>query len=174
VSRTVQIKGDQPVFPANACVHCLQPAVHDIEIVKVKGYVVRKVRVPFCARCIALRQAKSHRQVLFERVAVTNSGLLAVAVAAWTYRSIASDIVPGVADGWVWGLLVAVLAALIIFGVMYLIVRPWSRFFGSAEARAALAAVQIKDFDWETTTLDFANVEYADRFARVNSAQSET
>jgi len=51
---------------------------------------------------------------------------------------------------------------------MYLLIRPWARRFRSPETKAALRTVTIKDFDWETTTLEFADEEYAARFAQVN------
>ena len=56
---------------------------------------------------------------------------------------------------------------------MYLIARPWSWRFRRPEAQAALKAVTIKGFDWETTTLEFANEEYAERFAQVNQVAQE-
>jgi hypothetical protein len=68
----------------------------------------------------------------------------------------------------VWGALLGVLIALIVFGLMYMIVRPWSWTFRSAETKAALNTVRIREFDWETTTLEFANDEYAELFAQVN------
>jgi hypothetical protein len=68
----------------------------------------------------------------------------------------------------VWGALLGVLVALIVFGVMYMVARAWSWGFRSAETRAALNAVRIRDFDWETTTLEFTNETYAERFAQVN------
>jgi len=168
MSRIVQIRGDRAVFPGNACVDCLRPASRDVEIVKVKRHTVRKVRVPFCDDCIALRRAKSRRQVLFEYAAIINSVLLAVAVGAWTYTSISSWQVLHSDRGWVWALLLALSLALSVFGLMYVIIRPWSRRFRSPETKAVLRAVTIKEFDWETTTLEFADKEYAERFAQVN------
>ncbi|MBC8444894.1 MAG: hypothetical protein H8D77_02105 [Chloroflexi bacterium] len=173
MSRTVQIWGDRAVFPVNACVHCMRPSTRDVEIVKVKGYVVRRVGVPFCDECIALREAKSPLQVRFERVAVVNSILLAMAVGMWVLVSISSEPAFRSDRVEVWGLLLGLLVAMIVFGVMYLVVQPWSRRFRSAETKAALRAVTIKAFDWDTTTLEFANQEYAERFAQVNRAPQE-
>jgi hypothetical protein len=144
-----------------------------VEILKVRGYAVRKVRVPFCEDCIALRQAKSPRQVRFERVAVVNSILLALTVGAWAYTSVTSGQLAQGTRGWVWGLLLGVLIGVIVFGTMHLIVRPWSRYFRSSETKAALKAVTVKRFDWETTTLKFENEEYAERFAEVNRVPKE-
>jgi hypothetical protein len=146
----------------------MRPSARDVEIVKVKGYTVRRVNVSFCDECIALRQAKSPRQVRFERLAVVNSTLLALAVGAWVYTSISSESMFRSGRGWIWGLLLGVLIALIVFGVMYMIVQPWSGRFRSPATKAALKAVTIKSFDWETTTLEFTNEEYAERFDQVN------
>ena len=60
----VPIQGDRAIFPGNACVHCLRSETKGVEIVKVKGYVVRKVVVPFCEKCIELRRQRSYRQAL--------------------------------------------------------------------------------------------------------------
>jgi len=161
MSRLVQVQGERPIFPGNACVHCMRPATQRIEIVKVRGYVVRKVDVPFCEDCIALRRAKSPRQVQFERLATGNSLLLALAAGAWIYTLVRDR-------GWVWGVLLAVLSALIVFGGMYMLVQPWSSGFRSPETKRVLWAATIRDFDWHTTTLEFGNEEYAERFAQVN------
>jgi hypothetical protein len=73
---------------------------------------------------------------------------------------------------WVWGVLLGLLVFAIAFGVLYLVVQPWARRLRSVETKAVLAAVTIQDFDWETTTLDFADEEYAERFDLVNQAQA--
>jgi hypothetical protein len=173
MSRTVQIQGDRAVFPGNACVNCLRPATQQVEIVKVRGHVVRKVRVPFCDECLALRQKKSPKQCLFERAALVNSTLLALAVGGWVYLTISSDLAFGGEQRWMWACLVGLLVALIVFGTMCLIMEPWSRCFRSPETQRALGVVTIKEFDWETTTLQFANDEYAERFAQVNVMPQE-
>ena len=72
--------------------------------------------------------------------------------------------------GLVWGALLAALVVQIVFGITYAILLPWSRHFRSPETKAALAAVTIVDFGWETTTLGFESAEYAERFAQVNPA----
>jgi hypothetical protein len=154
-------------------VHCLKPATHEVPIVKVKGYTVRRVAVPFCDACAALRQHKSRRQALFERAAVANSILLALAAGAWIYSFVTSEEVFHGEAGWAWGLVLGVLIALIAFGSLYLLIRPWSRRFRSPETKAALNAVTIRDFDWETTTLSFADEEYASQFGQVNGKKAE-
>jgi hypothetical protein len=173
MSRVVQIRGDRVIFPINACVHCLRPASREVQIVKVRGHTVRKVKVPFCGECIVLRREKSVRQVWFERTAIVNSVLLALVVGGRVYSAVTSGQVPSDGRERVWGVLLGALIALIVFGTMYLIARPWSWHFRRPEVRAALKAVTIKGFDWETTTLEFANEEYAERFALVNQVIQE-
>ena len=193
MSRLVRISGDVAVYPAGACVSCLRPTTHEIEIAKVKRHAVRKIRVPFCRECSDLRQHKSSRQVLFERIATVNSLLLALTVGLYTYvrisdmvRARVSVAMPGqemggagsgrAAYGWawlatqygLWALLLGALSALVVFGLMYLLVEPWARHFRSIATTNALRAVTIKDFDWETTTLEFWDEEYAEQFARAN------
>jgi hypothetical protein len=170
MARIVRIHGDAAVYPASACVSCLRPAAVQVEIVKIKGQAVRKVRVPFCDECSALRRHKSARQVLFERVATVNSLLLALAVGLYAFVRL----VPAVGEAAVaWAVLLGALSALVVFGVMYLLVKPWSRRFRSPAAVAALQAATISDFDWETTVLVFRSDEYAEQFARANGAQSQ-
>lgn len=169
MAQKVRYYGDQATFPAGACVHCLRPATQEVELVRVKGrlsggYAVRRVKVPFCDACVALREAKTPRQVLFERAAVIQSLLLALAVGLYVY----------VAGVWsmsgdsAWRAVLGALSGHVVFGVLYLVVRPWARRFQSAETRAALRAVSIAGFDWETTTLSFADDEYAARFVQAN------
>lgn len=165
MSRIVQVKGDRPVFPGHVCIHCLSPSTRQVEIVKFKETSVRQIEVPFCDECIALRGAKTSRQKQFERLAVVASLLLAGTVGVWVYTR-ASHL-----GRWVWGALLGVLVALIVFGLMYMVIRPWSAGFRSPQTRAVLRAVAIRDFDWETTTLEFANEEYGERFAQVNQKE---
>ena len=150
---------------------------------------MRVVNVPFCDHCVALRRSKSARQITFERIATVNSILLALAVGVRVCVSACEELSRVVSAGrapaigtlvsmpahgdrvWLWGLLLGALSALIVFGVMYLIVPPWSRRFRSPATQAALRAVTIVEYDWETTTLEFADGEYADRFALVNQQE---
>lgn len=168
MSHTVQIRGDRAVFPGDACVHCLRPATDKVELVRVKGSTVRKVSVPFCDECIATRQHRSWSEVQFGRIATLLSFLLAWLASVWAYATVLPGNTADALGVWVWGFLLAILVIEIVFGVLYLVVRPWSRRFRSLETKAVLAAVTIRDFDWETTTPDFASEEYAERFALVN------
>ena len=170
MSRLVQVQGDSAVFPGDACVHCLNPVTRKVELFKVKRGTVRKVGVPFCEDCTAQRNARSPGQVQFERIAIVVSFLLSWAAGVWTYASVSAWGVVDAQQGWVWGVLLGLLIVAIVFGILYLIVRPWAQRFRSAETKAVLAAVTIRDFDWETTTLEFANDEYAERFELVNRA----
>jgi hypothetical protein len=168
MSRTVQIQGDSAVFPGDACVHCLRPSTERVELLKVKRGTVRKVGVPFCEECTALRSARSRGQVRFERIAVVVSFMLAWAAGIWTYTSVSTWYVLDAQLGWVWGVLLGLLVVAIVFGLLDLFMRPLALRFRSIETKAALAAVVIRDFDWDTTTLEFANEEYAERFELVN------
>ena len=170
MARSVRIHGDAAIYPAGACVSCLRPAAVQVEIVKIKGPAVRRVCAPFCDECSVLRQHKSARQILLERVATINSFLLALAVGFYVFMRILPLV--GKPAG-AWALLLGVSSALVVFGTMYLLVDPWSRQFRTAETTAALRAVTISDFDWETTVLTFQNDEYAELFARANNAQSQ-
>jgi hypothetical protein len=173
VSRIVQIAGDRADFPANACVNCLRPANRDIEIIKVTGSEVRKVNVPFCEQCIVLRQTKSPRQVRFEQVATSNSALLALAAGGRTCYAIVTEQLPSGGHEWAWGVLLGVLVVLAVFGLLYTFIVPWSGQFRSSESKEALKAVTIRVFDWDTTTLEFENEEYGERFAQMNTSGEE-
>jgi hypothetical protein len=166
--RTVRIQGDSAVFPGDACVHCLHPMAGKVEVLKVKRGTVRRVGVPFCEECTALREHRSPAQIQFERGAAVLSFLLAWGAGVWTYTYVSAWNVLHVDQMLVWSVLLGVLVVAIVFGALYLIVRPWAKLFRSAETKASLAAVTIRDFDWETTTLEFASDEYAERFERVN------
>jgi len=175
MSHKVRYYGDQATFPAGACVHCLRPATQELELTRVKqrlsgGYLARKVRVPFCEVCLALREAKTPRQVRFERAAAAHSLLLALVVGGYLYVTTASlKLGPwGLGENGFWRALLGLLSAQVVFGLLYLLARSWARHFQSADTRAALRAVSIADFDWETTTLEFADGEYAERFTQAN------
>jgi hypothetical protein len=171
MSRTVRIRGDVAIYPADACVSCLRPATQQVDISRVKGHSVRRVRVPFCDACAVLRQQKTARQVTFERMATINSLLLSLAVGLYVYVRVLPMARSTLEVAYAWVLLLAALGALTVFGLMYELVEPWSRRFRSAETRNALRAVTIVDFDWETTTLEFRDDEYGEQFARANGAQ---
>lgn len=170
MAQTVQIQGDSALFPGNACVHCLRPATQEVTLTKAKGKSVRRVNVPFCEACLALRQARTPLQVQFKRTATAVSFLLAWGAGVWVYASVLSWAVEARQER-LWALLLGLLALWMVFAALYLAIRPWSDAYRSPETKAALSAVTIKDFDWETTTLAFADETYAERFERVNRAR---
>ncbi len=168
MARAVRVRRGRPVFPGDVCVNCLRPARQEIELFKVKGRAVRRVQVPFCDECIALRRARSPRQVLFVRAATGVAVLLAVVVGWWVYVVPFAAVAPEGRQARCWGVLLGVLSASIVFGTLHLIIGPWSRCFRTPETKAVLGAVRIKDFDWESTTIEFADEEYAAKFAQLN------
>jgi hypothetical protein len=166
--RIVEIKGDSALFPGDACVHCLSPTAHRMELLKVKRSAIRRVSVPLCETCAAVREAKSPLQVRFERTAAAVSFLVAWAIGVWVYLAVLSWDAAHVERGPLWAALLGLLAVECVFGAMYLIVRRWSLRYQSDETKSVLASVRIRDFGWETTTLEFADLAYADRFALAN------
>jgi hypothetical protein len=115
-----------------------------------------------------MREAKSPAQVRFGRIAAAVSFLVAWGTGVWVYLSVLSWDAAHVEKGALWGALLGLLAVVCVFGVLYLIARRWSLGYRSDETKAVLAAVRIHDFGWETTTLEFADRGYADRFALAN------
>jgi len=107
--RTVRIQGDSAVFPGDACVHCLHPMAEKVEVLKVKQGTVRRVGVPFCEECIALREQRSPAQIRFERGGVVLSFLLAWG--AGVGEAVAMAVVLGVFEGALGEVSVAVTAA---------------------------------------------------------------
>lgn len=173
MSKTVQIDGDHAIFPGEACVHCLRPVEDRVSIYRVKHSTVRRVSVPFCAECLDLREQKSPTQVQAERIATVVSFVLSWIGGVWVYTQVlAWPFLAGEREC-VWAILLGVLAVVILFGVLYLFVRPLSEQFRSPETQAVLDAVKIRDFDWDTTTLEFADEEYAERFALVNPRETQ-
>lgn len=168
MGRIVQIRGDSALFPGDACVYCLSPTAHRVELVKVKRTAVRRVRVPLCETCTMLRDTKSPIQLRFERIAAAASFLVAWASGIWIYLVVVAWEAANVPRGPVWGALLGLLAVTSVFGVLSTIARPWSLQYRSDEAKAVAACVRIQGFDWETTTLEFADAGYADRFAWAN------
>ncbi len=174
MGRIVQIRGDSALFPGDACVHCLSPTEHRVELVKVRRATVRRVRVPLCEACTTVRDDKSPVQLRFERIAAVVSFLAAWASGVWVYLVVVAWEAASVPRGPVWGALLGLLAVTCVFGVLYTIARPWSLHYRSDQAKAVAACVRIHDFGWETTTLEFADAAYADRFARANQGTSRS
>jgi hypothetical protein len=164
----VEIEGDSALFPGDACVHCLSPTAHRVELLKVKHSAVRRVSVPLCERCAAAREAKSLLQMRFERTAAAAGFFIAWGVGVWVYLAALSWHATQVERGPLWSALLGFLAVECVFGVLYLIGRRWSLHYRSDETKAVLASVRIHDFDWDTTSLEFADPAYAERFARAN------
>jgi hypothetical protein len=168
----VEIEGDSALFPGDACVHCLSPTAHRVELLKVKRSAVRRVSVPLCERCAAVREAKSLPQLRFERAAAAASFFVAWAIGVWLYLAALSWDAIRVEKGPLWSALLGLLAVECVFGVLYLIVRRWSLHYRSDETKAVLGSVRIRDFDWNTTSLEFADPAYAERFALANQGHS--
>jgi hypothetical protein len=168
MGRVICIQGDSATFPGDACVHCLSPAADTVQLVKVKRSAVRRVRVPYCEDCQVLRTARSAAQVQSERIATLVSFLVAWGAGVWVYLSVLSWQAFAVRNGPLWAGLLGLLLVDIVFAVLHLIGVRWSVRYRSAESKAVLASVRVRAFDWETTTLEFADEAYADRFAQAN------
>jgi hypothetical protein len=146
----------------------LRPAANKVDLFKTKRSHFRKVSVPFCEECLALRKSKSRTQILFERIAGIACLLVGWIVGIWIYGRVLSWGVVAAEHSWRWGALIGGIATISVFGSLYFAAKLFSLRFRAADTKAVLAAVRIHDFDWETTTLEFADDAYADRFARVN------
>jgi hypothetical protein len=144
-----------------------------VELVKVKRAAVRRVRVPLCETCTAVRDLKSPRQLRFERIAAVGSFLAAWASGVWIYLLVVAWEAASGPRGPLWAALLGLLTVTSVFGLLYTIAKPWSLRFRDKEARAVAACVRIRDFDWETTTLEFADAAYADHFAQANHRPSK-
>ncbi len=168
MSRVIRIRGEGAIFPGEACVHCLSPAAETVQLVKVKRSAARRVSVPFCEACLALRKERSPAQVQSERIGTLISFLAAWAAGVWIYVAALSWQAFDVRRGPLWAGLLGLLVVDIVFAVLHLIGMQWSVRYRSPESKAALASVRIRGFDWETTTLEFADEAYADRFVRAN------
>jgi hypothetical protein len=171
LASVVEIEGDSALFPGDACVYCLSPTTHRVQLLKVKRSAVRRVSVPLCERCAAAREAKSLFQMRFERAAAAASFLAAWAIGVWVYLAALSWNAMRVENGVLWSALLGLLTVECVFGLLYLITRRWSSYYRSDETKAVLASVRIRDFDWETTSLEFADPAYAERFARANQGR---
>jgi hypothetical protein len=112
-------------------------------------------------------------QIQVERIATVVSFLLSWIGGVWVYIQVLAWPILAGERAWAWAILLGVLAVVVLFGSLYLFVRPLSERFRSPESQAVIDAVKIRDFDWDTTTLEFADEGYAERFALVNQHEAE-
>jgi hypothetical protein len=161
----LKVRPNQSIHFPPLCVHCAQPAAAKMGLHRRIGRITRMIDVPLCQDCQYELRRRSSEEERLQKLGMVVSGILFLLVLA------VSLILTPVELGFGLRFLMAALVALVLAGGLLL-------FFRRASARAELPAkqairqsVQIANFSWRATTLEFVNETFADQFLALIEAR---
>ncbi|HSM56710.1 MAG TPA: hypothetical protein VK879_11200 [Candidatus Sulfomarinibacteraceae bacterium] len=156
--------GETLRFP-EICVYCAQPAEEWLPLRSRRGRLTRTVSAPLCAECHREVQRLSADEERWRQMGLL-FGVLTLLI-GWIVLAL-------LLPGWLslaWRLLLSLaLAATAGLAVLFYFRRASTQ-HARPEKRAILNAARLCDFSWRTTTLEFDNDLFAERFATLNEAR---
>lgn len=155
--------GEAVRFPA-ICINCGQAATKSRRLSQRQGRVTRLVDVPICADCTAALQRLSGDEERWRRLAWLAAGLVAILV-------FALSMVLGPSLFLAARLLLSLLLALMLALVVLLALRRHGLTYARPEKRAILEAARLIAFSWRTTTFEFSNAQFVERFRFLNEPE---
>jgi hypothetical protein len=158
----IQARPNETIHFPGLCVHCGQPGNVPLRIQKRNGRFTRLLEVPLCVECAQEARRKSGEEERLIRIAwaATGGAALLLFLAGLLLTPAGLD----------FGLRLAVGLVLGIGGgtAVFTLLRPLSQRHALPAKQAILAAAQISDFSWRTTTFLFTNETFAERFRDLN------
>ncbi|MFW5941226.1 MAG: HNH endonuclease [Chloroflexota bacterium] len=156
--------GEALRFP-EVCVHCGQPAEEWLPLHHRRGHRTRTISAPLCAECHRELQRLSADEERWRQMGWLFGGLTLLVV--WLVLAFLSP-------GWlslVWRLLLSLSLAATAGAVVFFYFRRASAQHARPEKKAILNAARLRDFSWRTTTLEFDDDSFAERFAALNEVR---
>jgi hypothetical protein len=160
----VKVKpGDSLQFPG-ICAHCSEPAAAWMPLKTWGGRLFRRIDVPVCKECARLLGRRSWQEERWIKIgwAITGGSTLLVFLLAFFLFFAPLPFA------------IRLMLALLAAGLAGYDAWAFSRRKGLSatipEKHTILAAAQITDFSWWTTTFEFGNNLFAERFIDLNRA----
>lgn len=160
----VQVKvkpGESLHFPG-ICANCSQTAAYWMPVKKWGGYIFRRIDMPVCKECARLLGRRSWKEERWDKI-----GLIAAVIAAVLVLLLAFLIffapLPFLAR-----FILALLAAGLAGYDAWVFTRRKKLSAALPEKKTVLASARITDFSWWTTTFEFGNDHFAERFIDLN------
>lgn len=160
----VKVRPNQTVRFPGICVHCAHPATESMQIKKRIGRVTRLIDVPLCAACSHVMRRRSGDEERWFKI-----GLFASSVIGMLVLAVSMFFTPVI---WGMGLRfsVALLISLWVGTAVWLLCRHQQIRVSLPEKQAITKAARINTFSWRTTTFDFCNETFRDRFKIINES----
>lgn len=164
MSFKLAVQPEQTVRFPGICPHCGQPAPGTMPVQKRIGRVTRHIDVPVCLACAQTLRRRSAQEERYQQMGKVAAAVTAVLALALTVLATSGTFV----------LLVSVLLGLLVAGVLatavWLLFQRLSQQAILPAKQAILDAARITDFSWRSTTFDFGNETFRQRFQDLNEA----
>jgi hypothetical protein len=158
----VKVKpGDALQFPG-ICANCSQPAAEWMAVKNWGGRLLRRIDVPVCKECARLLRRRSWHEERWTKLGWFLAGGAAVLVLLLAFFVLFAALPFGIR------LILALLAAGLAAYDGWAFARRKGLSATIPEKKAVLAAARISDFSWWTTTFEFGNDRFAERFIDLN------
>ena len=160
----VKVRPKQTVRFPGICVHCTQPATESMQVKKRMGRVTRLIKIPLCAACADTLQRRSGDEDRWFKIGLLASGVVGLLVLAFAL------LFTPVAWGMGLRYLLALGVSVLVGTAVWLLTRIQQKRVMLPEKQAILDAAHIATFSWRTTTFEFRNQAFLERFKTINES----
>jgi len=160
----VKVQPGQTIQFPGICAYCALPAADSMQIRKRMGRVTRLIKIPICAACAQKVRRRSGEEERWHKI-----GLLLLAVFSLIALAIGLLLTP---VAWPFGLRLglALLIAAVVGTAVFILVNIQQNRAASSEKQTIRHAARIATFSWRTTTFDFTNDAFTERFIKINES----
>lgn len=158
----VKVKPGDPLQFPGICVHCSQAAAYWMPVKKWGGRLLRRVDVPVCKECARLLGRRSWQEERWAKAGWILAVVTAVLVLSLAFFLLFAPLPSA------FRLTLALLAAVLAGYGVWAFARRKGLSAALPEKKTVLAAARITDFSWWSTTFEFDNDHFAERFVELN------
>jgi hypothetical protein len=158
----VKVKPGDPLQFPGICAHCSQTAAYWMPVKRWSGRLTRRIDVPVCKDCARLLSRRSWQEERWAKVGWIIAVGAAVLVLLLAFFLLFAPLPFAIR------LTLALLAAGLAGYDAWAFARRRGLSATLPEKKTVLAAARITDFSWWSTTFEFGNDHFAERFVELN------
>lgn len=158
----VKVQPGEPLQFPGICANCSQTAAYWMPVRKWGGHIFRQIDVPVCKECTRLLGRRSWQEERWEKVGWAAAVVAAVLVLSLAFLLFFAPL------PFVVRLLLALLTAGLAGYDAWAFARRKRLSSTLPEKQTVLASARITGFSWWSTTLEFGNDHFAERFIDLN------
>ena len=160
----IKVRPKQSIRFPGICVNCAQPAAAAMALRKRLGRITRTIEVPLCIACRREVDRQSAGEERLGKLGYLAAGAIFLVAVGLVLLLTQAEIA-----FWI-RLLVALSLGLVLGQLTLLLFQRAQRQAALPEKQAIRQSASIVTFSWRTTTFEFGNKTFAERFAALNDS----